>query len=87
MPVKNIQTNENDFAIDIEGSGWGTTYVFPIDELATGGSLSRMMNLRVRETLSGGGWRVPADELKAVAKEAVQALRPVVEDYFSTWSI
>ncbi|QGH74890.1 hypothetical protein MAL1_00144 [Bacteriophage DSS3_MAL1] len=82
MAVKQVWNDEEIFGVELTGSGWGVVYAFPIKELANGASLARMMNTKVRNTVKTSGWSVPEEELRAVAKEGVAALREVIEPYF-----
>lgn len=82
MAVKSVWVDEENFIIDLAGHGVGIVYAFPIKELEQGASLSRMMNLKVRETLRVYDGRVSKTELMGLAKEGIVALRGIVEPYF-----
>lgn len=84
MAVKDVWNDDDNFVVELAGSNWGVFFKFPIRELAEGASLSRMMNLKVKKTLEHYQGMVPKDELKAVAKEGLAALRGIIEPYFAT---
>lgn len=81
--VKKVWVDEENFLVDLRVGGvWGVLFAFPINELAGGASLQRMMNERVRGTLKHNGNIMDAGPLKEAAREGVKALRGVIEGYF-----
>lgn len=87
MAVKNARHDGDNFIVELSGSGWGVVYAFPVKELEQGASLSRLMNLKVRETLKAYDGMVSKAELQEVAKEGVSALRQIIEPYFEARGI
>lgn len=80
--VKRIWNDDDFFCVVLEFDGNGVQFAFPVKKLETGASLSRLMNEKVKETVSSSGWKVCPVSLKAAAKEGVEALRPSIEEYF-----
>lgn len=84
MPkVINTWNDDENFIVELSVSGYGVVYAFPIKELSSGGSLARMMNLKVRTTLASGGWAIDPALLKEAARLGVASLRDLIEHYFS----
>ncbi|WNL50715.1 hypothetical protein RPALISO_128 [Ruegeria phage RpAliso] len=82
MNKPRIWTDDENFLIDLKGSGWGVLFAFSKEELAKGASLQRMMNIKVRETQRNSGWVVSLDDIKDAARKAMPFLRAEVESYF-----
>ena len=82
MPVR-VWLDEDRFFAKVSGDGWSIVYSFPVKELAEGASLSRMMNVKVRETIKTYNGLIPKEELQERAKEARDALRGIIEPYFA----
>jgi hypothetical protein len=80
--VKKIWNDDDFFCVVLEFDGCGVQFTFPIKQLETGASLSRMMNEKVRETVKSSGWAVCPDALRAASKEGLAKLRPQIEEYF-----
>lgn len=85
--VKKVWHDDENFVVDLDLEGLGVCYAFPIKDLAAGASLSRMMNIKVRETLSHNGWIVSPETLKEAGKLGVAALREIIEPYFEARGI
>lgn len=83
MTKPRITTDETFFFVDLRGEGWGVLFAFPQKELEKGASLARMMNEKVRATLKANGAVISASEIKEVARNALDHLRPVVERHFA----
>lgn len=77
--IKSWNDDEN-FIIELTVSGFSIYYAFPIAELASGASLAKMMNLKVRETLKHN--HIDPTPLRRAASKGVAALRELVEHYF-----
>lgn len=67
----------------LSGMTWSITFAFPIQDLAMGASLQRMMNLKVRGCVNASALVVSPEELKALARKAMPVLREEVEAYFA----
>lgn len=84
MPKVNKTWNDDEnFIVELSVAGLGVVFAFPIKELASGASLSRMMNLKVRTTLESGGWSSDPKLLKQAASLGTAQLRKLIEHYFS----
>ena len=84
MTPQHISTDETYFFADLRGAGWRTLFAFSKKDLEKGASLSRMMNEKVRVTLTSCGGLISTFEIKEIARNILLTLRDAVEQYFAT---
>lgn len=80
--VKKVWHDDENFCVELAVDGLGVVYAFPIKELSAGASLSRLMTIKVRETVDYNGWMVDPELLRAAGRLGVSALREYIEPYF-----
>jgi len=82
MAVKEIWHDDDNFIVSFHGGRWSTVFAFPISELEGGASLARMMNGKIRNTLSLYSGMIAKSEMRDVTSDALRKIRPVVDEFF-----
>lgn len=81
--VKDYWEDSKGVAVIMSNGIWSLWYYFPWLEFENGGSLSRGFTTRNRVTLSYVGWKPDKQGILDASKEAIQLLRPHIEEYFA----